>query len=327
MEVETISIPEQRKGLSEEHSFPLTLKPREGELKTIADVKAWLTTNRQGIFQRLTTHGALLFRSFPISSPEDFAEFVLALGRENFPYIGGNAVRRNIVGDIVFTANESPPSEKIPWHHEMAQLPAYPSKLLFYCDLPSAEGGETPIVLSHAVYRRIKDKYPDFLSKLEEKGVKYVRVAPEEDDELSALGRSWKSTFRVATREEAEAKMKEDGYTWEWLAGGDLKTITPMLSAVKAHPEKGDETEFFNQMIAAFTGWKDKRNDPQKAVLFGDGEPLPSEVMNFIAQVADEEAVAFKWHKGDVLLVDNYAVMHARRSFVPPRRILASLVK
>lgn len=45
------------------------------------------------------------------------------------------------------------------------------------------------------------------MTKVEEVGVKYIRVAPEEDDASSALGRSWKSMFHVSTKEQAEVEM------------------------------------------------------------------------------------------------------------------------
>lgn len=37
--------------------------------------------------------------------------------------------------------------------------------------------------------------------------------------------------------------------------------------------------------------------------------------------------VAFRWEAGDILLVDNVQAYHSRRSFVPPRRLLAALAK
>ena len=51
------------------------------------------------------------------------------------------------------------------------------------------------------------EKYPDFIKEVEEKGVKYIRTVPEEDDPLSAQGRSWKSMFHVKTKEDAEKEM------------------------------------------------------------------------------------------------------------------------
>ena len=45
--------------------------------------------------------GAIMFRGFHIHTAEDFAAFTEALGYPNFAYegAGGNAVRRNVVGD------------------------------------------------------------------------------------------------------------------------------------------------------------------------------------------------------------------------------------
>uniref|UniRef100_A0A0G4H0Q4 TauD/TfdA-like domain-containing protein n=1 Tax=Chromera velia CCMP2878 TaxID=1169474 RepID=A0A0G4H0Q4_9ALVE len=306
--------------------FPLVLKPQTG-LSTSSDVISWLSTNAEALKGELTKYGAVLFRDFPIQTPEDFAAFVEALGEENFPYIGGNAVRTNVVRDVVFTANESPPSEKIPWHHEMAQLPEYPTKLLFFCERPAARGGETPIVLSFRVLERVREKHPEFVAALEEQGVRYIRVAPEESDPTSALGRGWKSTFKVETREEAEERMKADGYEWEWLPNGDLKTITKPLPAVKKHPLT-QRPQFFNQVIAAYTGWNDSRNVSKKAIVLGkDGTFLNEEAMAEVVRVTEEEKAKFGWQKGDVLLVDNLQAMHSRSDFEPPRRILASILR
>lgn len=321
----SVGIEEQR--LFGDLPFPLVLSPNQQGPKRPEDLRPWVERNKGQIQEALLKHGAVLFRGFPVPSPEHFAEFALGLGRECFPYLGGNAVRRNIVGDVVFTANEAPPSEKIPWHHEMAQLPSYPTTLLFYCDLPPKSGGETPLVLSYRVLERVAAAHPGFVARLKQEGVKYIRVAPEEDDPTSALGRSWKSTFKAGTREEAEERMRADGFTWEWLPNGDLKTVSAPLQAVKPHPLTGRD-QFFNQLIAAYTGWQDKRNDSKRAVVFAEsGELLPEDAMAFCAQVSDEEAAACKWQQGDVILVDNLQAMHSRRTFEPPRRILASLLK
>jgi hypothetical protein len=40
----------------------------------------------------------------------------------------------------------------------------------------------------------------------------------------------------------------------------------------------GNKT-FFNQVIAAYTGWVDKRNEYGKAVTFGDNSPLSPEMI------------------------------------------------
>jgi len=83
---------------------------------------------------------------------------------------------------------------------------------------------------------------------------------------------------------------------------------------------------FFNQLIAAFRGWKDARNDPSKSVTFGDGSPIDLAVMQDAIQIADELSYDLNWQAGDIALLDNFIVMHGRRPYKGKRRVLASLV-
>lgn len=112
----------------------------------------------------------------------------------------------------------------------------------------------------------------------------------------------------------------------EWMEDGGVKTIMGPIPAIK-YDESRQRKIWFNSMVAAYTGWKDDRNDPVKAVTFGNGKPLPADIVHDCLNILEEESVAIPWQKGDVLLIDNWAVLHARRSFNPPRRILASLCK
>jgi alpha-ketoglutarate-dependent taurine dioxygenase len=49
--------------------------------------------------------------------------------------------------------------------------------------------------------------------------------------------------------------------------------------------------------------------------------------LQYAKQACDECAVELLWQAKDVALLDNYLVMHARRDFDGPRRVLASLVR
>jgi hypothetical protein len=115
------------------------------------------------------------------------------------------------------------------------------------------------------------------------------------------------------------------GMTLEWLEDG-VKTVSGPLPAVKTDEGHGRRV-WFNSMVAAFTGWEDSRNKAQEAVTFGDGKPLPVEAVLACLQILEEESVAISWQKGDMFLLDNHAVQHARKAFTPPRRVLASLAK
>ena len=42
-------------------------------------------------------------------------------------------------------------------------------------------------------------------------------------------------------------------------------------------------------------------------------------------EILDENSVSFNWEKNDILLVDNHQVLHSRKTFIAPRRVLAAL--
>jgi len=228
----------------------------------------------------------------------------------------------------VFTTNEAPSEKVIPFHHEMAQVPKHPNHVFFYCEVPPTAGGETPILLSWIAYERSATQLPEFMNKLEEKGLKYVRYLPKEDDPTSAVGRGWKSTYLTDDKNEAEQKCRQTGGTFEWVVVNGqeniMKTVSATLPAVRLDQRTGKKV-FFNSMVAAFTGWQDSLNDRRKAVVFGDGSPIPADQIEQILQIMEEIKVAFKWQEGDVLAIDNKLTMHSRNFFTPPRKVYASL--
>ena len=289
------------------------------------DLASYLASNKSAVDAALTDAGALVFRGFDVPDPLAFDAAIEGYGEAGFTYEDSlsNAVRTNVT-PRVFTANEAPPTTEIFLHHEMAQTPLYPSKLFFYCEIAPGTGGATPLCRSDWVLERLSQQSPNFVAKLEAQGVRYTNVMPGSDDAGSGLGRSWRSTLSVADEAAAEARLKELGYTWEWLPDASLRVTTAALAAVRTLAD-GRKT-FFNQLIAAFRGWADARNNPNKAITFGGGEPITSDDMTPAIALADEFTHDLAWQTGDVALIDNFTVMHGRRPFEGKRRVLASLV-
>ena len=86
------------------------------------------------------------------------------------------------------------------------QVPVFPAKLFFYCDVEAQEEGETPLLLSTLLAAKMEESQPEFVKKLKEKGLVYTRVLPKDDDPTSAIGRGWISTFHTTDKAEAEQK-------------------------------------------------------------------------------------------------------------------------
>lgn len=289
------------------------------------DLAAFLGANKAAVDAALSDAGALLFRGFDVPDPQAFDAAVEGYGEPGFTYEDSlsNAVRTNVT-PRVFTANEAPPTTEIFLHHEMAQTPLYPAKLFFYCEIAAENGGATPLCRSDWVLERLAEQAPDFVSRVKQHGVRYTNVMPGDDDAGSGQGRSWRSTLSAADRAGAEARLAQLGYSWDWQEDGSLGATTPVLDAVRALPD-GRRT-FFNQLIAAFRGWADSRNDPNRAITFGDGTPITGADMAPAIAIADELTHDLAWQPGDVALIDNFLVMHGRRPFEGKRRVLASLI-
>lgn len=321
-QVSLISVPGQQP--ADGHVFPLVLACEPGSA-TLDATCTWLASRAADLCQQASAHGAILFRGFPVATPEDLDRFIAAFGLKNFPYEQSlsNAVRV-VKTPRVFTANEAPPNVTIFLHHEMAQTPIYPSRLFFFCEQPAETGGATPICRSDILYAKLKAECPQFAADCEARGLRYTNVMPAANDAASGMGRSWQSTFQADTREAAEARMTTLGYSWEWLPDGCLRATTPVLPAVRQLPD--GRQVFFNQLIAAFQGWKDDRNDPSKSITFGDGTPLDRDAVNVASRLGEELSFNIPWQTGDVALVDNYVAMHGRRTFTGTRKVLASLI-
>ncbi|GJR87158.1 clavaminate synthase-like protein [Tanacetum coccineum] len=139
-----------------------------------------------------------------------------------------------------------------------------------------------------------KGDYPEFVDRLEEHELIYTRVLGEGDDPLSPIGRGWGWKAWNDTRVDRRWCKNSYGATAWW------------------------------QLILVE---KMQANDPEKAVTFGDGTPLPAHVIHDCLKILEEESVVIPWQKGADLLLDNLSVLHARRAFKPPHRVLASLCK
>ena len=307
-----------------EDVFPLVYAA-EDSLPTLPQVHEWLGENKERLLEQLSRHGAILFRGLPVNSDSDFDSVIQSFGLTNFTYAESlsNAVRSNRT-ERVFTANEAPATVSIFLHHEMAQTPVYPSKLFFYCEQAAHSGGATPLCRSDVLLQELEKQAPEFVVACAEKGVRYSNVMPNSDDPESGQGRSWRSTLSTDDKSAAEDKLRKLCYQWEWLEQDSLRVTTAVLSAVRG-TDNGRQV-FFNQLIAAFRGWKDARNATEKSIRFGDDSAISTQAMGKAIHIGDELSFDIPWQSGDVALVDNFLVMHGRRPFEGQRRVLASLI-
>jgi len=325
--VEELIIPESTK--VDDLSFPLVLTPQNSNA-TLEDQLLYLSEEREELLDLAKQHGAVLLRGWGAANPEHFSAIMSIIQDEPHFDMSCSAGPRIEVAKGVFTANEAPPEDTIPFHHEMAQCDSPPRIVCFFCQTAPGGGGSTSLILSHKVAGFLRENHPKVVEKLVRLGVRYVRRQAPETDNSSALGKGWKLNFLAETKTQAEEKMRLAGTTWEWLENDYLHTITKVMPAIPVEESSSMEVFF----TAAETTLKELDVFPQdelrpmKSIVFGDGSPMDEETRNAFRDVGrymEENKVMFPWKEGDALLIYNAKAMHSREMFTPPRVIYASM--
>lgn len=298
------------------------------DVRTADQLTAWISANQKDVKRILGTEGAVIFRGFPVTTPEAFDNFSAGFDYKPFTYSESlsNAVRINLT-PRVFTANEAPADIEIFLHHEMAQTPVFPTKLFFYCPTPAEEGGATPVCRSDLLLQDFERTSPEWAARFESQGLLYTTHMPAVDDARSGQGRSWQSTLSVDKPKEAETRLKELNYTWEWQPDGSLLTTTPALPAVRALAD--GSRSFFNQVIAAHRGWKRQDGQTRPPISFGNGDPIPEFVLNQLIELSERHTIPLLWQENDIALIDNERVMHGRAPYrgARKRQVLVCLAR
>jgi hypothetical protein len=288
-----------------------------------ADLASWAAEHRALIEQSLFRHGALLFRGFGLASPADFERAASAICPELFGEYG-DLPREGVTGRV-YASTPYPANKAILFHNESSHLPRWPLKQFFCCLTPSETGGETPLLDCREVARALD---PAILARFRDKGLSYVRNFCE------GIDVSWQHFFKTEDRAEVERVCAEGGMRCEWVKGRTLR-IEQKARAVVPHVRTRD-TVFFNQvqlhhpycldaatrksLVALF-----KEDGLPRNVRYGDGSPIEDAVMADLDALYWKRARVFPWEHGDLVMLDNMRVAHARKPFTGARKIVVAM--
>jgi alpha-ketoglutarate-dependent taurine dioxygenase len=320
-----------------ERKLPAVITSRAGE-----SLAALLTSERDSHAEIRQKYGAILFRGFDLKSPEDFRAAV-ALSFENSlkSYIGGVSPRGQVMSGV-YESTRFPAHLRIPQHNEMAYLPDPPRELAFFCEIEPQHGGETPLADSRVIYSLIPT---EIRQSFEKAGISYHRYLNgrhmtrrhRNRHYVAKLHTSWMAAFSTQDPAVVERACAENGstVTWDQEEGAKINNILP---AFRKHPDTG-EMLWFNQVATflssprstGFFRWllyqaafQDPFMRPFHAT-FGDGSPITLQQLNSVHHAIDTATIRFRWHRGDLLLVDNFLVTHGRMPYRGDRRILVAI--
>lgn len=305
-----------------EGGVPLLVEPAvEG-----VDLAEWAKDKHDWIEERLRQGGGILFRGFGIKTPDRFEAVIAAVAGNLLEYKERSSPRSQVVGNI-YTSTDYPPDQSIFLHNENSYQYAWPLKIFFYCHIAAETGGETPIADVRKVLAAIPE---DLRRRFEERGIAYVR------NYRQGMGLPWKEVFQTDDPAVVEEYCKGAGLEPEWLPDGDLRTRS-RRPAVARHPRTG-EALWFNH--ATFFHISTLPEPIRNALLerygedalpnntyYGDGSPIEPEVMETLRGAYGAATVTFPWQQGDVLLLDNMMVAHARNPFTGQRKVLVGMAE
>jgi alpha-ketoglutarate-dependent taurine dioxygenase len=286
----------------------------------------WAGANRAWIEATLHQAGALLFRGFGVDDVDVFQRFMLQASGELLPYTYRSSPRTQVKGNV-YTSTEYPADQRIPFHTEMSYTRTWPMKIGFLSLIVAQTQGETPIADTRRVHQRIPAEIRDRFERL---GVMYVR------NYTPWMDLPWQNVFQTGARAEVDAFCAAAGIDAEWMSDEHLRT-RQICQGVEAHPVTGEKV-WMNQAHLFHVSSLDpavvemmleefgEENLPRNTY-FGDGSPIDPEVFAAIREAFDAEALVFPWERGDVLLLDNMLMAHARSPFTGERKVVVGMAE
>jgi non-ribosomal peptide synthetase component F/alpha-ketoglutarate-dependent taurine dioxygenase/aryl carrier-like protein len=305
--------------LAEGDTFPLVVQPE------IADVSLaeWARSSHEFIESSLLKHGALLFRGFGLKSLADFEQFVESICPELFDEYG-DLPREGASGKI-YKSTPYPNNLPILFHNESSHMHQWPRKIWFHCVVAAERGGETPLVDCRTIYNALD---PAIRDRFAEKGLMYVR------NYTDGLDVSWEDFFQTSNRSAVEEYCRKASIDFEWKGEHGLRT-TQLCPAVVRHP-KTNEPIFFNQIQLHHVSCLEpavresltemfREEDLPRNVYYGDGTAIPDALVQEMVDLYWRTSVAPPWQPGDVIMLDNMLVAHARNPFEGARKIVVAM--
>ena len=289
------------------------------------DLVGWISERRPLLEEKLLEHAGILFRRSGSDSPAAFQRVASAISPDLITYQERTAPRTEVARNV-YTSTEFAADQWIPMHHEMSYSHNWPRLIFFYCDLPPAQGGRTPLADDRKIYPRID---PAIKTRFIERRVMYLRnYRPEIDP--------WQQAFQATDHAAVESYCRRWNISWEWLDGDRLRT-RQVRQAIATHPTTGQTVWFNHAHMFHHSNLEPAQRetlmslgteaDLPRNAYYGDGSEIESSVLEEIRSVYRENAVSFPWEHGDILLLDNFLASHGREPFSGARRILVAMAE
>ncbi|MFD6167570.1 TauD/TfdA family dioxygenase [Streptomyces coeruleorubidus] len=289
-----------------------------------ADAAAWAAGRRDTLRELVAERGALVVRGLGLRTPADVESVLRQVAgspmaeREAF-------AARDRHADGVYSSSAWPPNQPMCMHHELSYAFECPGLLMFACLEPPDEGGATAVADATEVLHALPAELVDRFAR---EGWLLDRAYNE------GIGATLGQSFGTDDRDAVEAYCRAHAIDWSWQPDGSLRTRQHRPAVVR-HPVSGRHC-WFNQ-IAFLNEWTmapevreflTEEYGPDGLPFntrYGNGDPVPPDVVEQINKTYEAHTVRRPWQRGDLMLVDNIRTAHSREAYRGPRDIVVAM--
>lgn len=290
------------------------------------DIASWVAHHRSVVLELMHDAGALLFRGFGVDSVERFDRFARALSPDLAGYTERTSPRKQLAPSI-YTSTEHPRDQYIQFHNANSYAHRWPLKIWFCCLTAPLVGGRTPIADCRDVLRHLD---PRLVDEFTDRGIRYLR------NFRRGVGLGWEETFQTSDPAVVRRYCSDARIEIELFEGDRLRTRQRRHAIAHHHTTRA--RTWFNQAHLFHTRGLDpaieaslrrtyREDDLPRHAYFGDGAPIPDSVIDDVFEAYGKAEVSFAWRRGDVMLLDNMLVAHARTPFEGERLIAVTFAE
>lgn len=191
------------------------------------------------------------------------------------------------------------------------------------------------MISSIGLASRLEQPAPGFYQQLLTKGVRYVYMYGRTQvtsttgaSVFAAYGQHVEARDNESTiRAKIENEVRRHSKTFELHDDGSL-SMTHVVPIVRKHLPTGNLTSVYGRSRhhgAAEPPFCGDDGPYHTLPTYGDGSPTETADLELALSIAEDIQADVIWQNGDVVLLDNYAVMHSRRAWTGKRTVLAAL--
>ena len=324
-----------------EKIFPLIVEPR---FELQKDFFLYANGRCTEIASAVKAYGAVVFRNFNIDKDNFSQAFQAAMGYPPQKYKGDTP--RDEINFNVYKSTAVANGRAIPLHQEVSggarsDMPKYIS---FFCVTPPAPGtGRTLLGSAKEVTEIVKKQMPELWQAMTKYQLTYTsRYMPKGHpitqwiQWLNPSHATIEKRFGTENKEAVEAQCRQEGLSCTW----DNGWAVIKRSGVPATIDIDGATLFCNQIhvdkfnaklvggglnYTASTILYPQQSCLQFDVEFEGGPKITAQQASQLLAILETHEVSIDWKQGDLLLVDNFAMMHGKTPHEGPREIIVAM--